>query len=324
MIEVPRAALIADQIAEHAEFFSFGTNDLTQMTFGYSRDDVGKFLPVYLEKKLLPDDPFAVLDQEGVGELVRIGIERGRQTRPDLKVGICGEHGGEPSSVEFCHRVGMNYVSCSPFMVPIAWLAAAQAEIKEPRDGAAQGRRQERQGGADEAVKLSGARILLECLKREGVDLIFGLPGGAVLPIYDALYDFEGCATSWSARRPPPATRRRATRGRPGKVGVCLVTSGPAAHEPGDRAAGRPDGLDPDRGLHRAGADAPDRQRRLPGGRQRRHHPLGHQAQLPGEGRQGPGPDHQGGVPHRGHRPPGAGARRPAQGHPGQGVGASS
>ncbi len=133
MIEVPRAALIADQIAQHAEFFSFGTNDLTQMTYGYSRDDIGKFLPFYLDKKLLPADPFAVLDQEGVGELIRLGIERGRKTQSDLKIGICGEHGGEPSSVEFCHRVGMTYVSCSPYMVPIAWLAAAQAQIKEPR-----------------------------------------------------------------------------------------------------------------------------------------------------------------------------------------------
>jgi pyruvate,orthophosphate dikinase len=132
MIEVPRAALIADQMAAHAEFFSFGTNDLTQMTFGYSRDDIGKFLPFYLDKKLLPFDPFAVLDQEGVGELIRIGIERGRRTRPDLEIGICGEHGGEPSSVEFCHRVGMDYVSCSPYMVPIAWLAAAHARIKDP------------------------------------------------------------------------------------------------------------------------------------------------------------------------------------------------
>jgi pyruvate, orthophosphate dikinase len=132
MIEVPRAALIADRIAEHAEFFSFGTNDLTQMTFGYSRDDIGKFLPFYLEKKLLPSDPFAVLDQDGVGEMVRIGIERGRKTVAGLKVGICGEHGGEPSSVEFCHRVGMTYVSCSPYMVPVAWLAAAQAEVQWP------------------------------------------------------------------------------------------------------------------------------------------------------------------------------------------------
>lgn len=133
MIELPRAVLVANHIAEEAEFFSFGTNDLTQMTFGYSRDDVGKFLPAYLERGLIPFDPFSVLDQEGVGELVRIGIERGRRTRPDLKVGICGEHGGEPSSVEFCHRVGMTYVSCSPFMIPVARLAAAQAKIKEAR-----------------------------------------------------------------------------------------------------------------------------------------------------------------------------------------------
>jgi pyruvate, orthophosphate dikinase len=130
MIEVPRAALIADKIAQDAEFFSFGTNDLTQMTFGYSRDDVAKFLPDYLQKGLLSHDPFSVLDQEGVGELIKIGIERGRRTRPDLKVGICGEHGGEPSSVEFCHKVGMTYVSCSPFMIPIARLSAAQARIK--------------------------------------------------------------------------------------------------------------------------------------------------------------------------------------------------
>jgi pyruvate,orthophosphate dikinase len=133
MIELPRAVLVANHIAEEAEFFSFGTNDLTQMTFGYSRDDVGKFLPAYLEGGLIPFDPFSVLDQEGVGELIRVGIERGRRTRPDLKVGICGEHGGEPSSVEFCHRVGMTYVSCSPFMIPVARLAAAQAKIKEAR-----------------------------------------------------------------------------------------------------------------------------------------------------------------------------------------------
>ncbi len=129
MIEIPRAALIADKIAEKAEFFSFGTNDLTQMTFGYSRDDAGKFLPVYLQKGLLKNDPFQILDREGVGQLVEMGTKKGRSTRSDLKVGICGEHGGEPSSVEFCHIVGMNYVSCSPFRVPIARLAAAQAAI---------------------------------------------------------------------------------------------------------------------------------------------------------------------------------------------------
>lgn len=129
MIEIPRATLIADQIAEIADFFSFGTNDLTQMTFGYSRDDSGKFLPVYLEKGILKADPFEVLDQEGVGQLVELGTKRGRAQRPDLKVGICGEHGGEPSSVAFCQKVGMNYVSCSPFRVPIARVAAAQAVI---------------------------------------------------------------------------------------------------------------------------------------------------------------------------------------------------
>jgi len=131
MIEIPRAALTADVIAKHAEFFSFGTNDLTQMTFGYSRDDANKFLPIYIEKGILKQDPFEVLDQEGVGQLVEMGTKKGRQSRPNLKVGICGEHGGEPSSVEFCYRVGMNYVSCSPFRVPIARLASAQAAIKK-------------------------------------------------------------------------------------------------------------------------------------------------------------------------------------------------
>jgi len=130
MIEIPRAALTADKIAEKAEFFSFGTNDLTQMTFGYSRDDIASFLPIYLDKKILAADPFQVLDQNGVGQLVKMATEKGRAVNPKLKVGICGEHGGEPSSVEFCHRVGLNYVSCSPFRVPIARLAAAQAALK--------------------------------------------------------------------------------------------------------------------------------------------------------------------------------------------------
>jgi len=131
MVEVPRAALIADRIAEVAEFFSFGTNDLTQFTFGMSRDDAGRFLPRYLDQKILQEDPFQVLDREGVGELVRMGTERGRSTRPDLVVGICGEHGGEPASVKFCHRVGLDYVSCSPYRVPVARLAAAQAALEE-------------------------------------------------------------------------------------------------------------------------------------------------------------------------------------------------
>ncbi len=135
MIELPRAAVTADEIAKYADFFSFGTNDLTQTTFGFSRDDVGKILNVYLgEKHILKNDPFAVLDRDGVGQLVRIGIEKGRKTKPELEVGICGEHGGEPSSVEFCHLIGMNYVSCSPFRVPIARLAAAQATVREKRN----------------------------------------------------------------------------------------------------------------------------------------------------------------------------------------------
>jgi pyruvate,orthophosphate dikinase len=138
MIEVPRGALTADKIAEHAEFFSFGTNDLTQMTFGYSRDDAeGKFLLQYVERKILPENPFQVLDVEGVGQLVRMATEKGRATRPGLKVGICGEHGGDPASIAFCHEVGLDYVSCSPFRVPVARLAAAQAalasaEVRDP------------------------------------------------------------------------------------------------------------------------------------------------------------------------------------------------
>jgi pyruvate, orthophosphate dikinase len=137
MIEVPRGALTADQIAEHAEFFSFGTNDLTQMTFGYSRDDAeGKFLLQYVDRKILPVNPFQVLDRDGVGQLVRLATELGRKTKKDLKVGICGEHGGDPESIAFCHEVGLNYVSCSPFRVPVARLAAAQAALAgtEQRD----------------------------------------------------------------------------------------------------------------------------------------------------------------------------------------------
>ena len=131
MIEIPRAALTADHIAQKAEYFSFGTNDLTQMTFGYSRDDIASFLPVYLDKKILSVDPFQVLDQNGVGQLIKMAVEKGRSTRPELVCGICGEHGGEPSSVKFCHKVGLNYVSCSPFRVPIARLAAAQAAVED-------------------------------------------------------------------------------------------------------------------------------------------------------------------------------------------------
>jgi len=133
MIETPRAAIVAHKIAQYAQFFSFGTNDLTQMTFAFSRDDIGSFLPEYLEKKILPVDPFQVIDQEGVGELMKIAVERGRKVNPNLKLGICGEHGGEPESVEFCYNIGLNYVSCSPFRVPIARLAAAQAAIKKEK-----------------------------------------------------------------------------------------------------------------------------------------------------------------------------------------------
>ena len=129
MIEIPRAALTADEVAEHADFFSFGTNDLTQMTFGYSRDDINTFLPDYLKAEILPGDPFESLDTSGVGQLVDIGVQKGRKTKKGLKVGICGEHGGDPASIRFCNQVGLDYVSCSPFRVPIARLAAAQAAL---------------------------------------------------------------------------------------------------------------------------------------------------------------------------------------------------
>ena len=140
MIELPRACLVADKIAEEAEFFSFGTNDLTQMTFGFSRDDIKGFMPTYLKDKILPIDPFQTTDFNGVGELMKIGIQKGRASRQakhgqHLKVGICGEHGGDPDSVHFCHKVGMDYVSCSPFRVPIARLAAAQAALGQKAEG---------------------------------------------------------------------------------------------------------------------------------------------------------------------------------------------
>jgi pyruvate,orthophosphate dikinase len=130
MIELPRACITADEIAKHADFFSFGTNDLTQTTFGFSRDDAGKFLREYVQKKILPCDPFVSLDTGGVGQLMKIGVTRGRESNPDLEIGICGEHGGEPNSVAFCDEIGLDYVSCSPYRVPIARLAAAQATVK--------------------------------------------------------------------------------------------------------------------------------------------------------------------------------------------------
>ena len=131
MIEVPRGALIADELAKTAEFFSFGTNDLTQMSFGFSRDDAGKFIKEYIDKGIFEDDPFQKLDQDGVGQLLKLAVEKGRKTRKDIKLGICGEHGGDPSSIKFCHKIGLNYVSCSPFRVPIARLVAAQVEIEK-------------------------------------------------------------------------------------------------------------------------------------------------------------------------------------------------
>src|SRR3954467_5092636 len=137
MIEIPRGALTADEIAETAEFFSFGTNDLTQTTLGMSRDDSGSFLQPYIEAEIVTKNPFASIDQTGVGQLMQIAIEKGRRTRPDIKVGICGEHGGDPESVKFCHKIGLNYVSCSPYRVPVARLAAAQAAIEESRKGSA-------------------------------------------------------------------------------------------------------------------------------------------------------------------------------------------
>ncbi|HUS80426.1 MAG TPA: putative PEP-binding protein, partial [Armatimonadota bacterium] len=134
MIELPRACLVADKIAKHAEFFSFGTNDLTQTAFGFSRDDIeGKFLPAYIEQRIFEQSPFAVIDEDGVGALVRMGVERGRMTRPELEIGICGEHGGDPKSIDFCHRAALDYVSCAPLRVPIARLAAAQAQVNHPR-----------------------------------------------------------------------------------------------------------------------------------------------------------------------------------------------
>ena len=130
MLELPRACIMADEIAREAEFFSFGTNDLTQTTFGFSRDDAeGKFIPIYLEKKIIKDNPFAVLDRKGVGSLMRLAVEKARSVKKDILMGICGEHGGEPSSIEFCHRVGLDYVSCSPYRIPVARLAAAQASL---------------------------------------------------------------------------------------------------------------------------------------------------------------------------------------------------
>jgi len=170
MIEIPRACIVADEIAERAEFFSFGTNDLTQTGFGFSRDDIGGFLPYYLQHKILPDDPFQTIDQEGVGELVAMGVERGRKARPDLKIGICGEHGGDPASIEFCHRVGLNYVSCSPFRVPIARLAAAHAALKEKAEKTAARKRAAKKAAksraANKAARIAAKKVAKKAAKK--------------------------------------------------------------------------------------------------------------------------------------------------------------
>ena len=157
MIEVPRAAITADEIAAEAEFFSFGTNDLTQMCCGFSRDDAGSFLPAYVEKKIYADDPFISLDTAGVGKLMRIAVQLGRGARPGLKMGICGEHGGDPASIRFCHDLGLDYVSCSPFRVPIARLAAAQAELANPRGAVRKARRRGRRRSRSQEAPLDPA-----------------------------------------------------------------------------------------------------------------------------------------------------------------------
>jgi len=162
MIEIPRAALTADEIAREAEFFSFGTNDLTQMTFGFSRDDAGKFLGAYYDNKIYESDPFARVDQVGVGKLVKMAAKMGRATRPDIHLGVCGEHGGDPSSVEFFHKAGLDYVSCSPFRVPIARLAAAQAVIKEEEEQNKELKAAEEAVMAEINTRVEAARVALK------------------------------------------------------------------------------------------------------------------------------------------------------------------
>ena len=306
MIEVPRAALIADKIAEHAEFFSFGTNDLTQMTFGYSRDDIGKFLPFYLEKKLLPARSVRGA-RPGGGR--RADPDRHR-ARPADAAGPQGRH------LRRARRRAVVGGVLPPgrheLRVVLAVLGSDRLAGRGPGpdQGAAHGRqwaRRHRNKGGDsdgEALRRADLARVLEAGR--GRPHLRAARRRGPADLRRAVRLRGHCATSWSARRPRPATRPTATRARPARSASAsspparprtnLVTALQDAH----------DGLDPDRRLHRAGADAPDRQRRLPGSRQRRHHPLGHQAQLPGQGRQGPGRDHQGGVPHR-RRPAGPG-----------------
>ena len=194
MIEIPRAALTADEIAKEAQFFSFGTNDLTQMTFGFSRDDAGKFLPAYYEHKIYERDPFARVDQIGVGKLVKMAATLGRATRPDLHLGVCGEHGGDPSSVEFFHKAGLDYVSCSPFRVPIARLAAAQAAIKEEEEKAAEVKAAEEEVNA----KVEAAKAAL----KEATDKLSAVAVDASTELKDfAAVAFKSLKAGWDEAR---------------------------------------------------------------------------------------------------------------------------
>jgi pyruvate,orthophosphate dikinase len=203
MIELPRAALRAGEIAETAEFFSFGTNDLTQTTFGLSRDDAANFLEAYEKKKIIEVDPFVTLDQAGVGELVKIASERGRETRPDIKLGICGEHGGDPASIRFCNGIGLDYVSCSPYRVPIARLAAAQAALSEPAKGAAA-------KGAARGSNDRHRRVLIGAGRRSAAKRIAPAHASARMPV-------SRPATKKIAKKPvkkaPPKSPKKPSRG---------------------------------------------------------------------------------------------------------------
>ncbi len=194
MIEIPRAALTADEIAKEAEFFSFGTNDLTQMTFGFSRDDAGKFLGAYYDKKIYENDPFARVDQIGVGKLVKMAAQLGRSVRPELHLGVCGEHGGDPSSVEFFHKVGLDYVSCSPFRVPIARLAAAQAAIKEEAEKEAAAKAEAEKAEEEVTAKVEAAKAAL----KEATDKLSAAAVDASAELKDVLSaGFKSLLAGW-------------------------------------------------------------------------------------------------------------------------------